>query len=62
MQGEKGDKGDTGAKGEKGDKGDTGRGIAKTELVNGELIITYTDGTKENLGSITSTEIRLINI
>ena len=56
VQGEKGDKGDTGAKGEKGDKGDTGRGIAKTELVNGELIITYTDGTKENLGSITSTE------
>lgn len=56
VQGEKGDKGDTGAKGEKGDKGDTGRGIAKTELVNGELIITYTDGTKENLGSVTSTE------
>ena len=58
-KGDKGDKGDAGAqgeKGEKGDKGDTGRGIAKTELVNGELIITYTDGTKENLGSITSTE------
>ena len=43
-------------KGSKGEKGDTGRGIAKTELVNGELIITYTDGTKENLGSVTSTE------
>ena len=59
VKGEKGDKGDKGAqgeKGEKGDKGDTGRGIAKTELVNGELIITYTDGTKENLGSVTSTE------
>lgn len=58
-KGDKGDKGDAGAqgeKGEKGDKGDTGRGIAKTELVNGELIITYTDGTKENLGSVTSTE------
>ena len=58
-KGDKGDKGDTGSqgeKGEKGDKGDTGRGIAKTELVNGELIITYTDGTKENLGSVTSTE------
>ncbi len=58
-KGDKGDKGDTGAqgeKGEKGDKGDTGRGIAKTELVNGELIITYTDGTKENLGSVTSAE------
>lgn len=58
-KGDKGDKGDKGAhgeKGEKGDKGDTGRGIAKTELVNGELIITYTDGTKENLGSVTSAE------
>ena len=58
-KGDKGDKGDAGVqgeKGEKGDKGDTGRGIAKTELINGELIITYTDGTKENLGSITSTE------
>ncbi len=55
-KGDKGDKGDAGAQGEKGEKGDTGRGIAKTELVNGELIITYTDGTKENLGSVTSTE------
>lgn len=58
-KGDKGDKGDAGVqgeKGEKGDKGDTGRGIAKTELVNGELIITYTDGTKENLGGVTSDE------
>lgn len=29
----------------KGEKGDTGRGIEKTEIVNGELIITYSDGT-----------------
>lgn len=55
-KGDKGDKGDAGVQGEKGDKGDTGRGIAKTELVNGELIITYTDGTKENLGGVTSDE------
>ena len=58
-KGDKGDKGDAGVqgeKGEKGDKGDTGRGIAKTELVNGELIITYTDGTKENLGSVSNAE------
>lgn len=55
-KGDKGDKGDKGARGEKGDKGDTGRGIAKTELVNGELIITYTDGTKENLGSVSNAE------
>lgn len=55
-KGDKGDKGDAGAQGEKGEKGDTGRGIAKTELVNGELIITYTDGTKENLGSVSNAE------
>ena len=66
VKGEKGDKGDTGAKGDKGEKGDKGdpgvdgkdgkdgRGIAKTELVNGELIITYTDGTSDNLGKITN--------
>ena len=54
----KGEKGDKGEKGEKGDKGadgkdgKDGRGIAKTELVNGELVITYTDGTSDNLGSI----------
>ena len=49
----KGEKGDKGEKGEKGDKGadgkdgKDGRGIAKTELVNGELVITYTDGTSD---------------
>lgn len=42
-----------GEKGEKGDKGDTGRGIAKTEIINGELWITYTDSTTPvNLGSV----------
>lgn len=46
----KGDKGDTGTAGK------DGRGIAKTELVNGELIITYTDGTSDNLGKIGSNE------
>ena len=57
-KGEKGEKGDPGEKGEKGDKGDPGengkdgRGIAGTELVNGELVITYTDGTSDNLGKI----------
>ena len=49
----KGEKGDKGEKGEKGDTGadgkdgKDGRGIAKTELVNGELVITYTDGTSD---------------
>ena len=55
-QGEQGVQGVQGEKGDKGDKGDAGRGIAKTELVNGELIITYTDGTSDNLGKIGSTE------
>ena len=42
-----------GEKGEKGDKGDTGRGIAKTEIINDELWITYTDSaTPVNLGSV----------
>lgn len=52
IKGEKGDKGDKGDKGADGKNGKDGRGIAKTELVNGELIITYTDGTSDNLGSI----------
>lgn len=53
-KGDKGDKGDKGESGDKGDKGDAGRGIAKTELINGELWITYTDSdTPVNLGSVT---------
>ncbi|MCH5316750.1 MAG: leucine-rich repeat protein [Eubacterium sp.] len=56
----KGEKGDTGAKGDtgvQGDKGDPGRGIAKTELVNGELIIYYTDGKSDNLGSVSGSDL-----
>lgn len=58
IKGEKGEKGDTGAQGEKGDKGDPGvdgkdgRGIDHMELVDGELVVTYTDGTTQNLGNI----------
>ena len=33
-------------------KGDTGRGIQKTEIVDGELVITYTDGSVQNLGKL----------
>ena len=33
-------------------KGDTGRGIQKTEIVDGKLIVTYTDGTQEDLGDV----------
>lgn len=40
-------------KGEKGDKGDTGRGIASmTFNDDNELVITYTDGTTQNMGTI----------
>ena len=52
IKGEKGDKGEQGQQGLQGTKGADGRGIAKTELVNGELVITYTDGTSDNLGTI----------
>ncbi|MDE6471290.1 MAG: leucine-rich repeat domain-containing protein, partial [Eubacterium sp.] len=54
QNGDKGDKGDKGDTGADGKDGKDGRGIAKTELINGELIITYTDGTSDNLGSISS--------
>ena len=40
----------TGVQGEKGDKGDSGVGVEKIEIVDGELIICYTNGTKANLG------------
>ena len=60
-QGEKGDKGEPGEKGEKGDKGEpgeqgatgnNGRGIKRMEIINGHLIVTYTDNTTVDLGSI----------
>ena len=46
-------------------KGADGRGIADMEIINGELVVTYTDGTTDNLGSIgsgTSTEDKEILI
>lgn len=51
----KGEKGDTGAKGE------TGKGIQKTELINGELWVTYTDGNSENLGSVSDQTQNLVS-
>ena len=55
VQGEKGDKGDTGAQGEQGIQGESGRGILKTEIIDGYLWITYTDApdTPVNVGKIT---------
>ncbi len=44
--------GNPGFQGEQGDKGDPGVGIVKVEIVNGEFIITYTDGNVVNLGPL----------
>ncbi len=49
-KGEKGDKGDTGAQGATGATGAAGVGIEKVELdENGDLLITFTDGTKQTV-------------
>ena len=43
----------SGAQGIRGEKGETGNGIQRAEVnANSELVITYTDGTVRNLGSI----------
>lgn len=53
LQGEKGEKGDTGATGASGTNGKDGRGIASATInSNGELVLTYTDNTTENLGVV----------
>ena len=44
--------GEDGKDGIDGTNGADGVGIAKTEIVNGELVITYTDGKIENLGKV----------
>lgn len=62
-KGEKGEKGDTGEKGDKGDKGEkgdtgeVGRGIYKTEIIDGSLWITYTDDLENpiNIGKLDQT-------
>ena len=52
-QGDKGDKGDKGDQGEVGPQGPAGLGIASAVINdNGELVITYTDGTSANLGNV----------
>lgn len=57
--GEKGDpgpKGDPGSDsvvpGPKGDRGADGVGISETRLVNGDLMVTFTNGTERNLGRV----------
>lgn len=51
-QGPQGPQGEQGSQGEQGPQGEPGRGILKMEIVNGELIVYYTDGTSQNLGPI----------
>ncbi len=52
-QGPQGEQGDKGDKGDQGDKGDPGRGIVKVEIVDGNLMVTYTDSeTPVNVGKV----------
>lgn len=50
--GENGLNGVDGVNGKDGKDGEDGRGISKAEIVKGNLIIHYTDGTKENVGRV----------
>ena len=53
QDGEDGEDGAPGQDGEDGEDGKDGLGIANIEInANGELIITYTDGTSKNLGNV----------
>ena len=51
-QGEQGIQGEAGPQGPQGVQGESGRGVEKFEIINGELVIYYTDGTTQNLGKI----------
>jgi hypothetical protein len=55
IQGPKGDKGETGEQGiqgEKGKDGTDGISITKAEIVDNELILTFSDNTTTNLGNV----------
>ena len=71
IQGEKGEKGDRGEKGDTGEQGiqgnegaqgpqgpqgEAGTGILEVEIVDGKLIITYTDGTQISAGTVIDEE------
>ena len=52
-QGPQGPQGEQGDKGDKGDQGEPGRGIEKVEIVDGNLMVTYTDSdTPVNVGKV----------
>ena len=52
-QGIQGPQGVQGERGEQGDKGDDGVGIASVEIVDGRMIVHYTDGTEQTVGRVT---------
>ena len=63
IKGDKGDKGEQGQQGLQGSKGADGRGIAKMSFnSNGELIVEYTDNTRDNLGKISDSTSENIDV
>ena len=60
--GEQGPKGDKGDKGDQGEKGDTGVSIVSTTInEDGDLIITYSDGTIKNAGHLKDINTYTVN-
>ena len=55
-QGPQGAQGIQGEQGPQGVQGESGRGVERFEIIDGELVIYYTDGTQQNLGEIPSGE------
>lgn len=63
IKGDKGDRGEQGQQGLQGTKGADGRGIAKMSFnSNGELIVEYTDNTRDNLGKISDSTSENIDV
>ena len=52
--GPRGDKGERGEaiKGNTGEEGEDGRGIESTTIINGHLVITYSDGSRQDVGQV----------
>ena len=50
--GERGEPGIQGEKGEQGEAGKDGIGVAGVQVVDGEIIVSYTDGREESLGNV----------
>lgn len=48
------------AKGATGPAGEDGRGIEKMTILKGDLVVTYTDGKKQNVGKVTSENVVIV--